>query len=835
MRPSRRLPGIVFETQSPPPADTLPRMDVAAFAGFASSGPLHCPVAVQNVSQFAEIFGDDAPLAFDTVRNEMVNANLGPAVRSFFRNGGVRCWIERIADASQAETSRFPIAGLYSWSGGTLSLAIARARSAGSWADSLEAAAKLNGIAIGVTAFQADPLLLTLAAEHPDSIGVGDLLRVHFRDDGFLLMCRVAAVAVQPAPTGTRSGVLLQVSGADPLWAPMASADSPAAWTAGVPRALSAALPEAELVTFDLVVRDADLPITRAHDLGFTSEHPVFWANLPDDATLYMGDVRISGAILAIAANPRFVLAGEEHPAACYVPIGMPYLVKSYTRGRASGKPALVRDGLANFNSGMFLDRDLIDPDVNDLLAEADFIRYQSPDPRRHLVGIHALLSLDEITLAVVPDASHRGWDPSAAPLIVPPQPPPLLPHPEWWHFKPCDGSPVPLAPEPEWGEFLKCGLLVLAPPTLKATDVGPDGEYVLQWSAAAGTQYLVEEALEADWSDAAVLYKGPHTRFSVSARQAGVYYYRVRVTQGCVTSDWSGGIKVVVQRQGLFLLRDETNYDPRPLLDIQRALVRIAGARADLLAVLSLPEHYREPDTLTHAARLKSASDVASLVRPLSGLETKALSYAALYHPWLIVEGTADPISMPPDGAVIGVCAGRALTRGAWIAPANQPLDSIVALSSPISESRWLDMLEAHVNVMRQDPHGFLCLSADTLSGDDDLRPINVRRLLILLRRLALRESATYVFEPNSPAFARLVKYSFESLLTGMYDRGAFAGDTADQSFQVITDDTVNTPQTRDNGQFFVDLRVAPSLPMQFMTVRLVQSGGQAEVTEVA
>ena len=42
------------------------------------------------------------------------------------------------------------------------------------------------------------------------------------------------------------------------------------------------------------------------------------------------------------------------------------------------------------------------------------------------------------------------------------------------------------------------------------------------------------------------------------------------------------------------------------------------------------------------------------------------------------------------------------------------------------------------------------MVLSADTLSDDPDLRPINVRRLLILLRRLALRLGATYVFEPQ-------------------------------------------------------------------------------------
>ena len=63
-------------------------MDIAAFVGFAASGPLHIPVAVEDAAQFGAIFGDDAPLAWDFERGEQLYAYLGPAVRAFFRNVG---------------------------------------------------------------------------------------------------------------------------------------------------------------------------------------------------------------------------------------------------------------------------------------------------------------------------------------------------------------------------------------------------------------------------------------------------------------------------------------------------------------------------------------------------------------------------------------------------------------------------------------------------------------------------------------------------------------------------------------------------------------------------
>src|SRR5207248_7921803 len=122
---------------------------------------------------------------------------------------------------------------------------------------------------------------------------------------------------------------------------------------------------------------------------------------------------------------------------------------------------------------------------------------------------------------------------------------------------------------------------------------------------------------------------------------------------------------------------------------------------------------------------------------------EAAALSYAALYHPWLMVREADDAERLrrgPPDGPACGVLAQRALSRGAWVAPANEPILGVVDLAPVIAPSRRLDLLEAQVNLIRQEPRGFLALSADTLSADDSLRPINVRRLLILLRRLALR-----------------------------------------------------------------------------------------------
>src|SRR5262249_40140328 len=158
---------------------------------------------------------------------------------------------------------------------------------------------------------------------------------------------------------------------------------------------------------------------------------------------------------------------------------------------------------------------------------------------------------------------------------------------------------------------------------------------------------------------------------------------------------------------------------------------------------------------------------------------ERQALSYAALWHPWLTRRDAASGMlrTTPPEGAMAAVMAARALARGAWIAPANEALRGVVALDPAIPATAYQSLPDAGLNLIRQEPSGFLCLNADTLSWDEDLRPLNVRRLLILIRRVAMRAGNRFTFEPNGERLRRAITRGFEAVLELMFARGAFAG----------------------------------------------------------
>jgi phage tail sheath protein FI len=219
-----------------------------------------------------------------------------------------------------------------------------------------------------------------------------------------------------------------------------------------------------------------------------------------------------------------------------------------------------------------------------------------------------------------------------------------------------------------------------------------------------------------------------------------------------------------------------------------------------------------------------------------LGTAEQNVYSFGALYHPWLIGNEEDDLLNLrtnPPDGAMAGIMAMRSSGRGPWISPANEPLHGVVDLTPSVLKNSRQELQNSQINLVRQEPSGFLCLCELTLSDNPDLSPINVRRLMSFLRKTALKVGVDYVFEPNSAEFRRGVQRGFETLLDRLLQLGAFAGRTSSDSYEVVTDSSVNTPQAMDNGQFFVELRVAPSVPIRFLTVRLLQTADRTLVTE--
>jgi hypothetical protein len=95
---------------------------------------------------------------------------------------------------------------------------------------------------------------------------------------------------------------------------------------------------------------------------------------------------------------------------------------------------------------------------------------------------------------------------------------------------------------------------LVPDPPVLNAisNDDG-DGNYTVSWSASEGaTTYTLQEATDANFTNATTVYSGANTLEAIGGRDVGTYYYRVRASNASATSAWSNttSVEVTVEPQ---------------------------------------------------------------------------------------------------------------------------------------------------------------------------------------------------------------------------------------------------------------------------------------------
>jgi phage tail sheath protein FI len=284
--------------------------------------------------------------------------------------------------------------------------------------------------------------------------------------------------------------------------------------------------------------------------------------------------------------------------------------------------------------------------------------------------------------------------------------------------------------------------------------------------------------------------------------------------------------------------LPEHLAFDLDTLLQIHQAMLGLATARADVVAIFSLPADFEKRRCIGWQEGLRRRLGLPA--RRTVGDDTgdlADLSYGAVYHPWLLVGESAAPgrlRAIPPDGAATGTIAARERARGVWIAPANLPLAGVLGLVPAIPPDDVAELFERQFNLAQRQPRDFRVISAHTLADDRQLLQLSVRRLMILLRKVAAELGMDMVFQSNDEKLRDRVETALTTMLGDMLARGALAGETAEDAFRVVTGEAVTTARDRDAGRFLALVQVAPSQPLEFLTVLLTRVGdGLVRATE--
>ena len=266
--------------------------------------------------------------------------------------------------------------------------------------------------------------------------------------------------------------------------------------------------------------------------------------------------------------------------------------------------------------------------------------------------------------------------------------------------------------------------------------------------------------------------------------------------------------------------------FSDADIFQVQSAMIAQCERLRDRMAIIDAP----------FSAAREDAAGVGAVRVWRNLFDSK---YAALYYPWIRV---VDPLrvgneitrDIPPSGHVAGQYALNDVTAGVHKAPANAVMQWIQDVTAGVSEPVHGLLNSEGINVIRAVAgRGLRIYGARTVSSDSSWRFVNVRRLMMMIEKAIEISVQWAAFEPNDVVTRSKLSLTIHMFLLTLWQQGALAGDTAEESFFVKCDEENNPPSQRERGELLCEVGVAPSHPFEFIIVRVGRVNNEFEISE--
>jgi len=195
--------------------------------------------------------------------------------------------------------------------------------------------------------------------------------------------------------------------------------------------------------------------------------------------------------------------------------------------------------------------------------------------------------------------------------------------------------------------------------------------------------------------------------------------------------------------------------------------------------------------------------------------------NYVATYYPWVktIDTNTNKLLSVPPSVLLPAVYASNDRLAAEWFAPAGLNRGGITGAISVLNRLTHAErdtLYENKVNPIASFPgQGIVAFGQKTLQDRPSaLDRINVRRLLINLKKFVASTSRFLVFEQNTSTTRNRFINTVTPYLESVQQRqGLFA-------FKVVMDETNNTPDVIDRNILAGQLFLQPAKTAEFIVI---------------
>ena len=265
--------------------------------------------------------------------------------------------------------------------------------------------------------------------------------------------------------------------------------------------------------------------------------------------------------------------------------------------------------------------------------------------------------------------------------------------------------------------------------------------------------------------------------------------------------------------------------------------LVSICEARGDALAVIDLENDYKPRGWNTSA----ESSRLPQVDQAVASLKARGLSssYGCAFFPWVQVSDDINnrKVWMPPSVVALGTMASSTKKSELWFAPAGFTRGGLSAGAGglPVSQvrlrlnSKERDALyEANINPIAQFPaEGIVVFGQKTLQVTPSaLDRINVRRLMIHVKKEISRMAATTLFDQNVPATWNRFLGKADPFLASVQTRFGLT------EYRIILDETTTTPELVDRNILYAKVFLKPARAIEFIAIdfTITNSGASFE-----
>ena len=253
--------------------------------------------------------------------------------------------------------------------------------------------------------------------------------------------------------------------------------------------------------------------------------------------------------------------------------------------------------------------------------------------------------------------------------------------------------------------------------------------------------------------------------------------------------------------------------------------LINTCEDRADALAIIDLKDGY-VPKTENNQS---FSSRVGSSTTTVDNLKARGLnsSYGCAYYPWVQIRDSINGalLWVPPSVAALGTFSSSQRKSQVWFAPAgfNRGGLTVGAAGVPVvnvveklTRQQRDDLYAANINPIAKFPaEGIVVFGQKTLQVTQSaLDRINVRRLMIFVKKRISQIASQLLFEPN----VQQTWDRFVGQATPFLDEVKTNFGLSD--YLLVLDETTTTPDLIDRNILYAQIFLKPTRAIEFIAL---------------